>query len=60
MAKIVRVRRCGECKKTFVDPESFRRHKIRGMGCRSEESLKAVGFVELDKGWKAPRTEEAW
>lgn len=58
MSRIVRVRTCKECKQVFVDPESFRRHKIRGIGCRSVDGLVAIGFVKWAKGWKAPRIEE--
>lgn len=58
MSQIVRVRTCKECKQTFADPESFRRHKIRGIGCRSVEAMLAAGFVKWAKGWKSPKLEE--
>lgn len=56
--RIVKVRTCKGCKETFVDPESFRRHKLRGIGCRSVEGMLAVGFVKWAKGWKSPKIKE--
>lgn len=46
-----KVRRCGECKRTFANPESFRVHRIVGGRCRTEDELKTKGFVEVPKGW---------
>ena len=57
MAIVKKVRRCGECNRTFVNPESFRMHKLRGIGCRSEEALRARGYIETPKGWKHIRKE---
>jgi hypothetical protein len=47
-----KIRTCGECKKIFVDPESFRGHKFKFGGCRSEEGLLANNYKLTDKGWK--------
>ena len=50
--KPIQIRRCTECKRTFVGAESFRQHKHIGMGCRSDESLKVIGFIRTTKGYK--------
>ena len=47
-----RIRRCTECKRTFLTPDSFRQHKRTGGVCRTEEALRLVGFIETPKGWK--------
>jgi hypothetical protein len=47
-----RIRRCTECKRTFITPDSFRQHKRKDGVCRSEEALRLVGYVETAKGWK--------
>ena len=47
-----KVRTCGECRKTFVNAESFRSHKFKFGGCRSEEGLLANGYTLTSKGWK--------
>lgn len=52
-----KVRTCGECRKTFVDPESFRGHKFKFGGCRSEEGLLANGYKLTSKGWKRPKKQ---
>jgi hypothetical protein len=46
-----KVRRCGECKRVFANPESFRVHKLKGIGCRTDEGLKAKGFIESGGKW---------
>lgn len=46
-----KVRRCAECKRVFANPESFRVHRIVGGRCRTEDELKAKGYVEAPKGW---------
>ncbi len=46
------IRRCTECKRTFVGAESFRQHKHIGMGCRTDEALKAIGFIQTASGYK--------
>ena len=46
-----RIRRCGECKRVFANPESLRMHKLKGIGCRTDEGLKAKGYVEIDGKW---------
>ena len=46
-----KVRRCGECKRVFANPESLRMHKLKGIGCRTDEGLKAKGYVEIDGKW---------
>jgi hypothetical protein len=50
-----KVRTCGECKRAFVDAESFRSHKYKFGLCRSEEGLVANGYRLTDKGWKKPK-----
>lgn len=50
--KAEQIRRCPECKRTYVGAESFRQHKINGLGCRSVEGLLANRYVETPKGWK--------
>jgi hypothetical protein len=57
MAKVTKVRKCAECKKTFVNAESFRTHKFKFGGCRSEEGLLANGYTLTSKGWKCPIKE---
>lgn len=52
MAKVVKSRTCAECKKLFANPESFRSHKFKFGGCRSEEGLLANGYTLTSKGWK--------
>jgi hypothetical protein len=51
---VKRERQCLECKQRFADPESLRKHRYSFGGCRSVESLSAVGFKLTDKGWVAP------
>ena len=46
-----KVRRCAECKRVFANPESFRMHKLKGVGCRTVEGLIARGYVEIDGKW---------
>ena len=46
-----KVRRCAECKRVFANPESFRMHKLKGIGCRTAEGLIARGYVEIDGKW---------
>lgn len=46
-----KVRRCGECKRVFVNPESFIVHRTISGRCRTEDELKAKGYVEAPKGW---------
>jgi len=63
MSVIKKVRRCTECKRVFLNPESFRAHKYRFGGCRTAEALAAAGFSENLKGWKlgdtgTPRKEQ--
>ena len=52
MSVVKKVRTCGECKKTFANPESLRGHKYKFGGCRSDEALAAAGFELTPKGWK--------
>ena len=52
MSKVVKARTCGECRKTFVNPDGFIKHKFKFGGCRSEEGLINNGFVLTSKGWK--------
>lgn len=55
MAKFVpvppKIRTCGECKRKFASPDAFMKHKHKFGGCRSEEALISIGFVDTDKGW---------
>lgn len=51
MQKPSRIRRCGECKRVFANPESLRMHKLKGIGCRTDEGLKAKGYVEVGGSW---------
>jgi len=44
-------RRCKECQKEFLSPESYRTHKRRDGFCRSDEALIAVGFNKTPTGW---------
>lgn len=46
-----KVRRCAECKRVFANPESFRVHRIVGGRCRTEDELKAKGYVESGGKW---------
>ena len=46
-----KVKRCSECKRVFANPESFRMHKLKGIGCRTVEGLIARGYVETDGKW---------
>lgn len=46
-----RTRRCGECKRVFANPESLRMHKLKGIGCRTDEGLKAKGYAKIDGKW---------
>ena len=46
-----KIRVCGECKQTFVTPETLRKHRRIDGNCRNAEQLKAVGFFETPKGW---------
>lgn len=48
---VSKTRRCSECKRTFINPESYRVHKRRDGYCRNEEALVVVGFVETPDGW---------
>ena len=48
---VAKVRTCGECKKTFVNADSIRKHKYKFGGCRSEEGLLASGYELTKKGW---------
>ena len=52
MSKVVKQRTCGECRRTFVSPDGFIKHKYKFGGCRSEEGLKNSGFILTDKGWR--------
>ena len=56
MAVVKKVRTCGECKKTFKNPESFRFHKYKFGNCRSDEALRVVGFYETPTGWVLDKT----
>lgn len=49
---VAKVRTCVECKKTFVNPDSFIKHKHKFGGCRSEEGMSANGFKLTSKGWR--------
>lgn len=49
---VAKVRTCVECKKTFVNPDSFIKHKHKFGGCRSEEGMTANGFKLTSKGWR--------
>ena len=55
MVRVIREKRCPECKQQYADPESFRKHKYPFGGCRSVEALNAVGFTMTKKGWLAPK-----
>ena len=52
MSKVAKVRTCGECRRTFVSPDGFIKHKFKFGGCRSDEGLISSGFVKTVKGWK--------
>lgn len=49
---VAKIRTCGECKKTFVNADSFRKHKHKFGGCRSDEGMLANGFEVTKKGWR--------
>jgi hypothetical protein len=51
-SKVSKTRRCTECKRVYATPEAFRMHKLAGVGCRPIEALRAIGYVETDKGWR--------
>ena len=59
MAKVAKIRTCAECKRTFADPESFRSHKFKFGGCRSEEGLLANEYTLTSKGWKRAKRKAA-
>ena len=48
-------RKCRECQRQFLSPESYRTHKRRDGFCRSEEALVAVGFMQTPTGWVIDR-----
>jgi hypothetical protein len=52
MAKVAKIRTCGECKRKFANPDSFRKHKHSFGGCKSEEGLIANEFIKTENGWK--------
>jgi hypothetical protein len=56
VAVVKKVRTCGECKKTFKNPESFRFHKYRFGTCRNDEALRVVGYSETPTGWVLDKT----
>lgn len=52
MVKAAKARTCKECKRKFVNADSFMKHKRNFGGCKSEEGLINNGFVLTEKGWK--------
>lgn len=56
MPAVKKQRKCTECQRLFANPESFRRHRHAFGYCRSEESLRLVGYENTDKGWKQTKT----
>jgi hypothetical protein len=56
VAIVKKIRTCGECKRTFVNPESFRSHKYKFGDCRSVDSLLFAGYIETPLGWKHKKT----
>jgi hypothetical protein len=56
MAVVKKVRQCGECKRVFLNPESFRTHKYKHGTCRTDEALIAVGYICKPNGWILDKT----
>jgi hypothetical protein len=54
---VKKTRKCPECRRVFVNPESLRVHKYTFGDCRSDEALRAAKFIETPKGWVLERTK---
>ena len=53
MAKpVAKVRTCAECKRVFVNVDSFMKHKYKFGGCRTDAGLLNGNFKLTTKGWK--------
>ena len=59
MSVVKKIRRCGECKRVFLNPESFRTHKHKFGMCRTDEALEVVGFIRKPNGWILDKTQRS-